>query len=116
MLTTFRRVCVVVLAALVPALIPTSAGAARAEIQACGNATAPGGILIDDISAKRATCRTARRIARAVPEACGKAGSCSVRGYTCFAAQATEELTLARCSKAKGNAELYRVVRFDYGR
>jgi hypothetical protein len=39
-----------------------------------------------------------------------------VRGYTCFAAPATDELTLARCSKARDDDELYRTVRFDYGR
>jgi hypothetical protein len=46
---------------------------------------------------------------------CEATGSCTVRGYTCFAARATEELRLARCSKAHNGAELYRTVRFDYG-
>ena len=49
------------------------------------------------------------------PERC-ESGTCIVRGYTCFAAPATEELTFARCSKARDDDELYRTVRFDYGR
>ena len=116
MLTTYRRVCVGVLATLSLALLPTAtAGAQRAPITACGNATADGGILISDISARRASCKTARRIARLTTSRC-ESGTCTVRGYTCFAAKATEELTLARCSKARDDDELYRTVRFDYGR
>ena len=112
---THRRVGVAVLATLVLALLPTAAGAARAPISSCGNATADGGILISDISARRVSCKTARRIARLTPERCDS-GTCTVRGYTCFAAEATAELTFARCSKARENDELYRTVRFDYGR
>ncbi|HWM09297.1 MAG TPA: hypothetical protein VNO82_08125 [Solirubrobacteraceae bacterium] len=115
MTTTYRRVCVAALAALSLALLPSSAGAARAPITACGNATADGGILIADISARRVSCRTARRIARLTPSRC-EDGTCTVRGYTCFAAEATEELTFARCSKSRDDDELYRTVRFDYGR
>jgi hypothetical protein len=115
MTKTYRRVCVAVLAALGLALLPSSAGAARAPITSCGDATAPGGILISDISARRASCKVARRIARLTPERC-ESGTCTVRGYTCFAAPATDELTLARCSKARDDDELYRTVRFDYGR
>jgi len=117
MTTTCRRVCVAAVAALLLALLPTAtAGAARAPITSCGNATADGGILISDISARRASCKTARRIARLTPERCADAGTCTVRGYTCFAAKATEELTFARCAKARDDDELYRTVRFDYGR
>ena len=121
MLTTYRRGLVAGFAALVLALTAfialtsTSAGAARPPIASCGNATAQGGILIADISARRASCRVARRIARLTPARCAS-GTCTVRGYTCFAARATEELTLARCSKARDDDELYRTVRFDYGR
>jgi hypothetical protein len=121
MLTTYGRVFVAAFAALGLALTAfmgltsTSEGAARAPIAACGNATAQGGILISDISARRASCKTARRIARLTTTRC-QDGTCTVRGYTCFAAKATEELTLARCSKARDNDELFRTVRFDYGR
>jgi hypothetical protein len=69
-----------------------------------------------DISARRASCRVARRIARLTPSRCEDTGTCTVRGYTCFAAAATDELTFARCSKARDDNELYRTVRFDYGR
>ena len=62
-----------------------------------------------------ATAKVARRIARLTPSRCEATGSCTVRGYTCFAARATEELRLARCSKAHNGDELYRTVRFDYG-
>jgi hypothetical protein len=97
------------------AAAPTAAHA-RAPIHSCGNATASGGLLIGDISARRVTCRTARRVARAVPKACGAdTGSCTVRGFTCFVAEATEELRFARCSKPHGNDELHRVIRFDFG-
>ena len=116
MQTTPRRVGVAVLAALTLALLPASAGAARAPIVSCGNATAAGGILISDISARRASCKVARRIARLTPSRCEATGTCTVRGYTCFAAAATDELTFARCSKARDDNELYRTVRFDYGR
>jgi hypothetical protein len=111
---TLRRVSVGGLAALSLAVLPTSAGAARAPIHSCGNATADG-VLIADISARRASCKTARRIARLTPSRCDATGTCTVRGYTCFAARATDELRLARCSKARGNNELYWTVRFDYG-
>jgi hypothetical protein len=115
MFTTFRRVGVAALATLaLAAILPGSASADRAPITACGNATAAG-VLIDDISARRVSCKVARRIARLTPARCDATGTCTVRGYTCFAAKATEELRLARCSKAHGNSELYRTVRFDYG-
>jgi hypothetical protein len=116
MFTTFRRVSVAAFAALALAtILPGSASAARAPITPCGNAKTADGVLIGDISARRVSCKTARRIARLTPSRCDADGTCTVRGYTCFAARATDELRLARCSKAHGNEELYRTVRFDYG-
>jgi hypothetical protein len=62
------------------------------------------------------TCTTARRVARAVPKACGlDTSSCTVRGFSCLVARATEELRFARCSKPHGTDELHRVIRFDFG-
>jgi hypothetical protein len=105
--------CGLAVAAL--ALAPAAAHG-RAPIRSCGHATAAGGLLIDDISARRVTCRTARRVARAVPKACGLGtGSCTVRRFTCFTARATEELRFARCSQPHGSDELHRVIRFDFG-
>jgi hypothetical protein len=116
MFTTFRRVGVAGFATFALAILtPGNASAARAPITPCGNAKTADGVLIDDISARRVSCKTARRIARLTPARCDTDGTCTVRGYTCFAATATEELRLARCSKARGNNELYRTVRFDYG-
>ncbi len=116
MFMTFRRVGVAAFATCALAILtPGNASAARAPITPCGNANTAGGVLIDDISARRVSCRTARRIARLTPSRCDTDGTCAVRGYTCFAAKATEELRLARCSKAHRNNELYRTVRFDYG-
>jgi hypothetical protein len=121
MLTTYRRVFVAGAAALALALTAfialtaSSDAAARAPIAACGNTTADGGILISDVSARRVSCKVARRIARLTPSRCAD-GTCTFRGYTCFAAKATDELTFARCSKARESNELYRTVRFDYGR
>jgi hypothetical protein len=116
MFTTFRRVGVASLATLALAtILPSSASAARAPITPCGNATTASGVLIADVSARRVSCKVARRIARLTPSRCEATGTCTVRGYTCFAAKATEELRLARCSKARGSNELYRTVRFDYG-
>jgi hypothetical protein len=116
MSTTYRRVCVGGLAALALtlALLPGVAGASRAPIASCGNTTTKSGVLIADVSARRTSCKTARRIARLTPARCAT-GDCMVRGYTCFAAKATEELRLARCTKARHGNELYRTVRFDYG-
>jgi len=115
MLTTCRRVGVGGLVTLALAILPGSAGAAHAPITPCGNAKTQDGVLIGDISARRVSCKVARRIARATPARCEATGTCTVRGYTCFAARATDELRLARCSKAHNGDELYRTVRFDYG-
>jgi hypothetical protein len=100
-----------VLAAL--ALVPASASAAP-KLRACGNLTADG-VLVGDITTKRVTCDNARPVARAVPAACGNEGTCRVRGFSCITAQALEELRFARCSKASGGQELFKVIRFDFG-
>jgi hypothetical protein len=115
-MTTCRRLATTAAAgaALGLALLPAAAPAARTPISACGNATAEG-VLIDDISARRVSCRTARAIARETPAACGSAGSCTVRGFTCLTARAAPELRFARCSKSHAGDELYRVIRFDFG-
>jgi hypothetical protein len=102
-----------VLAALALALIPGTAASAP-PLRACGN-TEAGGVLIGDITTKRVPCGNARRVARAVPEACGNQGTCTVRGFSCITARALEELRFARCSKPGNGNELFKVVRFDFG-
>ena len=52
---------------------------------------------------------------RLTPEECGSNGFCTVRGFTCLTARATDELRFARCSKSRGNDELHKVIRFDFG-
>jgi hypothetical protein len=94
-------------------LLPTTATAA-AKLRSCGNLTA-GGVLVGDITTKRVRCPDARPVARAVPAACGNEGTCTVRGFSCITAQALEELRFARCSKPRGNSELFKVIRFDFG-
>jgi hypothetical protein len=103
-----------VAAAVALALAPAGASAARTPIRACGNATS-GGVLIGDISARRVSCKTARRVARATPAKCGNHGTCTVRGFSCITARALEELRFARCSKAGHGDELFKVIRFDFG-
>jgi hypothetical protein len=95
------------------ALLPATAHAAP-KLRACGN-TESGGVLIGDITTKRVPCDAARRVARAAPSACGNEGTCTVRGFSCITAQALEELRFARCSKARGGSELFKVIRFDFG-
>lgn len=103
-------------AALAAALLPATADAARRpDMKSCGDTTAGNGLLIGDVTARRVSCKKARRIARAVPATCGTAGNCTVRGYGCFTARAAEELRFARCSKAGENDELFRTIRFDFG-
>jgi hypothetical protein len=102
-----------VLAALALALIP-AVGSAAPTLRACGNLET-GGVLVGDITTKRVPCDNARRVARAVPSACGNQGTCTVRGFSCITAQALEELRFARCSKARGGSELSKVIRFDFG-
>ena len=95
-------------------LIPAGANAAP-KLRACGDLEATGGLLVGDVTTKRVTCPSARRIARAVPGECGNEGTCQVRGFSCITARALEELRFARCSKASGGSELFRVIRFDFG-
>jgi hypothetical protein len=101
------------IAALLLALLPTAAPAAP-TLRACGNLET-GGVLVGDITTKRVPCDNARRVARAVPADCGNQGTCTVRGFSCITARALEELRFARCSKASGGSELFKVIRFDFG-
>jgi hypothetical protein len=110
-----QRIGALALAAAALAVGPSVAHA-RAPLHSCGNATAKGGLLIDDIITRRVTCTQGRRIARKVPGRCGPStGSCRVEGFTCLNASAGEELRFVRCSKAHGNDELHRMIRFDWG-
>lgn len=102
-----------VLAALALALLPAAASAAP-TLRACGNLET-GGVLVGDITTKRVPCDNARRVARAVPAACGNEGTCTVRGFSCITAQALEELRFTRCSKPRAGSELFKVIRFDFG-
>jgi hypothetical protein len=102
------------LAAVLLVLLPSGASAAP-KLRSCGNLEAPGGLLVGDITTKRVRCPSARDVAREVPEECGFEGTCQVRGFSCITAQALEELRFARCSKARGNSELFKVIRFDFG-
>jgi hypothetical protein len=106
-----------VLAAAALALLPSTASAASTgpPLRACGNLDGANGLLIGDVITRRVTCRNARRVARATPEACGSNGFCTVRGFSCFTARATDELRFARCSKSRGDDELHKVIRFDFG-
>jgi hypothetical protein len=110
-----RAAGALVTSAIALALAPSSAPAARTPLRACGDTTAAGGVLIDDISSRRVTCKEARRVARMTPRRCGNQGTCTVRGFSCITARALEELRFARCSKAGHGNELYRVIRFDFG-
>ena len=105
-----------VLGAATLALLPAAAPAATSAppLRACGNLDV-NGLLIGDIITRRVTCANARRVARAVPAACGNRGSCEVRDFICFSARAAEELRFARCSKPRGGDELHKVIRFDWG-
>jgi hypothetical protein len=102
-----------ILAVLAFALLPAASSAAPV-LRACGNLET-GGVLVGDITTKRVPCDNARRVARAVPSACGNEGTCTVRGFSCITAQALEELRFARCSKPRGTSELFKVIRFDFG-
>jgi hypothetical protein len=103
-----------VLAAAAIALLPPAASAAP-TLRSCGNLETGNGVLVGDITTKRVSCPSARRVARAVPAACGNEGTCQVRRFSCITAQALEELRFARCSKARGGSELFKVIRFDFG-
>ena len=115
MTPTTRRCGALALAVAALATAPAAAHA-RAPLTSCGNATAKGGLLIDDIITRRVTCKQARRVARKLPAKCGfDTGSCRIEGFTCLSAKAGEELRFARCSRAHRNDELHRVIRFDWG-
>jgi hypothetical protein len=105
-----------VLALLVVAIVPATAAAQeRPPMQSCGDLEATNGALVGDITARRVSCRNARRVARRVPTRCGNESFCMVRGFSCLNARATEELRFTRCTKSRDNDELYRVIRFDWG-
>jgi hypothetical protein len=106
---------IAILTAVLLALVPGSASASAApKLRACGNLQT-GGVLVGDITTKRVACPDARKVARSVPGDCGNEGTCTVRGFSCITAQALEELRFARCSKASGGSELFKVIRFDFG-
>jgi hypothetical protein len=107
------RILLIAAVLLAAALLPASAAAAP-KLRACGNLTADG-VLVGDVTTKRVRCPDARDVARAVPEECGNEGTCRVRGFSCITAEALEELRFARCSKARGGSELFKVIRFDFG-
>ena len=101
---------------LIALLLPAAAPAQeRPDMRSCGDLEAANGLLIADVTARRVSCRTARLVARRTPARCNDDGFCTVRGFSCFTARATEELRFARCSKPRGNDELYRTIRFDFG-
>jgi hypothetical protein len=115
MTTSIQRIGALALAAAALAVAPGVAHA-RAPLNSCGNETAKGGLLIDDVISRRVTCRQARRVARKVPGKCGlTTGSCRVEGFTCLSALAGEELRFVRCNRPHGNDELHRMIRFDFG-
>jgi hypothetical protein len=105
-----------VLAAAALALLPSASSATSTAqpLRACGNLDVEG-LLIGDVITRSVRCPNARRVARAVPEACGNQGTCQVRGFGCITARALEELRIARCSKPRNNNELFKVIRFDFG-
>jgi hypothetical protein len=97
-------------------LLPGSASAVdRLDMKACGDLTAGNGLLIDDVLARRVSCTTARKVARATPAKCDQSGHCTVRGFSCLVGRAAPELRFARCSKPGTDDELFKTIRFDYG-
>jgi hypothetical protein len=112
-----KTVATAVLAAAALVLLPSVASAASAAppLRACGNTETGNGLLIGDIITRRVTCPNGRKVARAVPAACGNQGTCQVRGFSCITARALEELRFARCSKPGDGDELFKVIRFDFG-
>jgi hypothetical protein len=104
-------------AAALAALLPASAQAIdRPPMKSCGDGTAANGMLIADVTARRVTCRKARRIARAVPTRCGiDTSSCIVRRFSCHVARAAPELRFVRCSRPGEGDQLFRTIRFEFG-
>jgi hypothetical protein len=88
----------------------------RPPMKSCGDFVAPNGLHIDDVTARRVTCRRARRVARLTPEKCGLSDStCRVLRFRCIVAQAFPELRFARCSKFGEGDPLFKTVRFEFG-
>jgi hypothetical protein len=101
---------------LILVLVPSAALAQdRPPMKSCGDLELSSGLLVGDLTARRVSCPNARRVARRVPARCGDNGSCTVRGFSCLTAQAADELRFARCIKPRGNDELFRTIRFDFG-
>ena len=76
----------------------------------------PGGLHFDDVTARRVTCRRARRIARLTPGECGLGdGSCRVGRFQCVVAQAFPELRFVRCSRFGEGDPLFKTIRFEFG-
>jgi hypothetical protein len=112
-----RFACGLALAAAA-ALALAAAGHGRAPVRDCGDDVRPGFSIVA-ITAVNVGCREARAVARATPARCSPRGvvrpTCTVRGFLCLVARAGKELFFARCSVARPNDELFRVVRFEYG-
>jgi hypothetical protein len=104
-------------AAALAALIPASALAIdRPPMKSCGDMVAGNGMLIADVTARRVTCRRARRIARAVPTRCGTdTSSCIVLRFSCHVARAAPELRFVRCSRPGEGDQLFKTIRFEFG-
>jgi hypothetical protein len=110
-------IAAVLAAAALVLLSAASPASAAPKLRVCGNFTAGNGLLVGDITTKRVRCPAAREVARAVPERCGTDGgeSCVVRGFACLTARAAPELRFARCSKSRGDSQLYKTIWFEFG-
>jgi hypothetical protein len=87
----------------------------RPPMKSCGDLEAANRLLVGDVTARRVTCRNARRVARATPGKCGTDSFCTVRGFSCLVGRAAPELRLARCTKPRDGDELFKTIRFDFG-
>jgi hypothetical protein len=100
------------------ALTLAASSSARPPLRDCGDYESQG-FAITAITAVNVSCTEARAVARATPRRCSPRAavrpSCTVRGFHCLVARAGKELFFARCSVARRNDELFRVVRFEYG-
>ena len=103
-----------VLAAL--ALPAPAQAVERPPMKSCGDFIAANGLHFDDVTARRVTCRRARRIARLTPGKCGLDDSfCTVRRFSCVVARAAPELRFARCSRFGEGDPLFKTIRFEFG-
>ena len=85
-------------------------------MKSCGDFIAVNGLHFDDVTARRVTCRRARRIARLTPGKCGLGdSSCTVRRFSCVVAQAAPELRFVRCSRFGEGDPLFKTIRFEFG-